>query len=223
MNTLNIKSFYHSLFQRLWSGETKEELGEYFAQGFMTIYQNQSYSIEEILERVRFSRTRYKNINKIIIDIKKINETTMLLLSRIQSIDTTNNKAVEFYNVNLDEFRENQLIKSWLLSTTPIQINNIKDKGVIEDRTIERAEKENFKKKITLLLKDHYADISLTTREVDCLFLYYSGMLAKEIALQLNLSHRTVEKHLEHVRNKLHVTTKQKLKDLLSGYTILPD
>ncbi len=46
-------------------------------------------------------------------------------------------------------------------------------------------------------------DKGLTERESQCLFVLSKGKTAKEIAIRLDLSPRTVEKHIENIKNKL--------------------
>lgn len=44
----------------------------------------------------------------------------------------------------------------------------------------------------------------MTRREMECLGLAADGLSAKEIALNLRIAPRTVERHLDQVRVKLH-------------------
>lgn len=53
--------------------------------------------------------------------------------------------------------------------------------------------------------------LKLTMREIDCLRLVIKGYTGEEIALALELSARTVETHLENIKNKVNVTNKNDL------------
>lgn len=48
-------------------------------------------------------------------------------------------------------------------------------------------------------------------RELECLKLYTKGKTSKEIASYLGLSYRTVENYLQHIKDKLNVSTKTEL------------
>lgn len=50
----------------------------------------------------------------------------------------------------------------------------------------------------------HGAGGRLTRREMECLGLAADGLSAKEIAINLRIAPRTVERHLDQVRVKLH-------------------
>jgi DNA-binding CsgD family transcriptional regulator len=47
-------------------------------------------------------------------------------------------------------------------------------------------------------------DVYLTDREVDCLYWYARGKSAKEIAIIFNKSEKTINRHLENIRQKLN-------------------
>lgn len=51
----------------------------------------------------------------------------------------------------------------------------------------------------------------LSKRETECLFYLLDGCTAKEIAAPLKLSHRTVERYIENMKNKLGCSTVSEL------------
>lgn len=53
-------------------------------------------------------------------------------------------------------------------------------------------------------LQGSYEDVYLTEKEVTCLRQFSKGFTAKEIARLLNISHRTIEHHIEHIKYKLN-------------------
>ncbi len=53
--------------------------------------------------------------------------------------------------------------------------------------------------------------VYLSKQQLSCAKLLVAGLTAKEIASQLNLSHRTVEAYLEHIKNKLYCRNKTDL------------
>lgn len=56
-----------------------------------------------------------------------------------------------------------------------------------------------------------YGDISLSSREVDCLSLLYFGYTAKQMADLLFLSARTIETHVRRLKSKLHCNNRSEL------------
>lgn len=59
-------------------------------------------------------------------------------------------------------------------------------------------------------------NIYLSSREYQCVQLLKQGYTAKKIGKLLNLSHRTVEHYLENVKNKIGVSSKNELIQMLS-------
>ncbi|MCF6776715.1 LuxR C-terminal-related transcriptional regulator [Thiotrichales bacterium 19X7-9] len=60
-------------------------------------------------------------------------------------------------------------------------------------------------------LEGQYHGISLTARELDCLYEIGKGFTMKEVAKNFNISPRTIETHLNHIKDKLSLTTKSDL------------
>ncbi|MCL4313162.1 MAG: response regulator transcription factor [Actinobacteria bacterium] len=54
----------------------------------------------------------------------------------------------------------------------------------------------------------HYSPVDLTSRELEVVKLVAQGRSNQQIALQLNISRRTVESHLHHIFDKLGVTSR---------------
>ena len=61
------------------------------------------------------------------------------------------------------------------------------------------------------LLSESYCPLSLTARQQDVVFFLIRGKSAKEIAKILHLSYRTVEFHMENIKNKLNCNTKSEV------------
>lgn len=60
-----------------------------------------------------------------------------------------------------------------------------------------------------LINSGHYEGLS--QREIECLFFLIRGKSAKETARLLNISYRTVEHHIDHIKNKLNCRSKSEL------------
>ena len=63
--------------------------------------------------------------------------------------------------------------------------------------------------------------IKLTIQQLRCLSLWFSGRTTKEIAIILNISHRTVEAHLGLIKEKLECRRKKEIFDLLERHSLL--
>lgn len=76
---------------------------------------------------------------------------------------------------------------------------------------------------VTYVIKDRFDHYNLSARESEIVFYLLRGRTAKEIAVTLNLSFRTVEKHMERIKTKMGCYNKSQLVEKawslgLSGY-----
>jgi DNA-binding CsgD family transcriptional regulator len=78
-----------------------------------------------------------------------------------------------------------------------------------EDTTIDR-----------FFIPDCENDVYLTKREAECASHMLDGATAKQIGKLLDISHRTVESHLNQVKEKLRCSTKEQLVDFLFSSNI---
>ncbi len=62
---------------------------------------------------------------------------------------------------------------------------------------------------------------SISKREYQCLFFAAQGKTAKETAKILKISPRTIEIHLQNIKNKLHCKNKARLIEFSIGKHIL--
>lgn len=77
----------------------------------------------------------------------------------------------------------------------------------------------------SLILKDKYTDMDLSSRETECLFYFMRGNSCSRIANILNLSRRTIEMYIDNVKHKMHCQNKQELieNSISRGFTsIIP-
>jgi DNA-binding CsgD family transcriptional regulator len=74
---------------------------------------------------------------------------------------------------------------------------------------------KSFTTNVHEILAQQYPDITITDREMECLFYATGGRTAKEIAQQLDLSPRTVEHYLDNLKSKFDCTSKTELRNKL--------
>lgn len=68
-----------------------------------------------------------------------------------------------------------------------------------------------FYKSATYILNSDHCPLLLTKKQEQCLFFLIRGKSLKEIATILGISHRTVEDHIDSIKNKLQCQTKREL------------
>lgn len=74
-------------------------------------------------------------------------------------------------------------------------------------------------------LQETYPNFSLTKRETMILYYFLKGNTAKQTAQILNISHRTVEQHMDRIKGKMHCANKSQIFEqaYINGFkSILP-
>lgn len=65
-----------------------------------------------------------------------------------------------------------------------------------------------------LISQNHSEHAFITERELDCLIACCRGKTTKEVAKQFSVSHRTIEKHIENLKNKFNCHHRQEVFDI---------
>lgn len=96
--------------------------------------------------------------------------------------------------------------------------------GFISDVTLYMANSSQSQNKLFSLLADELISLAysaspgvaknISTREVEILMYLCRGMTMKEIAIELDISRRTVEAHLNNIKSKLKCYTRSEMKKL---------
>jgi DNA-binding CsgD family transcriptional regulator len=85
----------------------------------------------------------------------------------------------------------------------------------LQDESITNLSKQEFFNVNHYYFGYIFEDNYLTKREVECLKLFFMGKTAKQIAKNLSISFRTVEKHIENIRIKAKLSDSSELKSRL--------
>lgn len=95
-----------------------------------------------------------------------------------------------------------------------------KHSSIVNKLNFNRA---NFFKEINhqhYFLGGQYGDISITKREAECWIAIIKGNSIKEAGRILNISSRTIETHLKHLKQKLNISSMQQLTQIFWGTSL---
>ncbi|ODN42913.1 LuxR C-terminal-related transcriptional regulator [Piscirickettsia litoralis] len=186
----------------------------FYHKKFKGHYLDQEFNLTQLTERFDYNRKNYSKINNSLIDLLLLKEGQIFTLSRFSAIDNSKDKPVEMFVTNIINISDHKIIELWSISTLQISISSPAEKIKSEDLTIESATKKKFIQSLKVATDNLDKKIVLTSREIECLYLYISGLTAKEIAKEFEISYRTVETHLLNIKNKYGISTKSQLKKL---------
>jgi DNA-binding CsgD family transcriptional regulator len=98
--------------------------------------------------------------------------------------------------------------KRIIFTKTQLSLGNYK-RTEITKKTIQFRPKNYW-------VSGNHGPVKISQREMRCVEPYTKGFSAKQIGRHLNLSHRTVETHIEHVKTKLGVSTRFEVRALIA-------
>ncbi len=104
---------------------------------------------------------------------------------------------------NVIHLQDDKIIRLHSMSTSPITMQV--DENSPENLSSAKQNKKRFLYTLEYRKKTTTDDTTLTSREIECLYLTILGLSAKEIARELGISDRTVNKHIENCRHKYGV------------------
>jgi LuxR family transcriptional regulator, quorum-sensing system regulator SolR len=131
------------------------------------------------------------------------------------------NETINFYFNNLDKIK---LFSKYFDESASSLIKNAENEKIIIPELLTPEYDLAFQKlqlvsdnQSDSFLQSQIAEKNLTTRELECLKLIVKGFSAKMVAKKLNISSRTVERHLENIKAKYHFSSRLQLIELFSA------
>jgi DNA-binding CsgD family transcriptional regulator len=87
--------------------------------------------------------------------------------------------------------------------------------------TIEHFQSRKLPISLSYEIIERFEELDLTTRESECFYYLIRSRSAKSIAAALDISQRTVESHIENIKNKLNCYNKESLVDFAYALGLL--
>ncbi len=161
--------------------------------------------------------------------VKKKNETLLYIFGATRDNYTINN----FYIRNIDLFKRFILYfndkGSTLIDRASKHRIYLPEQQIIQQDKLKKMELSPYNRKKffeetkieRLFLINQDRELYLTNREAECMAYSLKGATAKQIAKMLNISYRTVQSHIQHVKEKLDCPNKAELDNMLIESNIL--
>ncbi|KTD63111.1 helix-turn-helix transcriptional regulator [Legionella shakespearei] len=128
------------------------------------------------------------------------NNEMKLLLTEKMAIKNAENDVIGYFSTSLD------LTGTRIINLAPL---------------MESIHPENIKKgQFSMVIKQEYPDIKLSIRQTECLYYLIKGCSSAEIAKLTELSKRTVECYIDHIKDKMYCISRQQVieKAICLGY-----
>lgn len=181
-----IKSFYHP--------------------DYKCIDSSHQFDVNHKIERAILAKKTFGTYFLTIIDCHVLSDNSIMALSYFFGHDKTLNKACEKHFALYAEIKDDKIYKECLLTDPPL---NTEHTDPFTDISIERQLKERL---IHILNHPNYRHIDLSAKQLECLYLYLLGDSYELIGKKLYISKKTVDSHLNAVKDKCKLLSMKELK-----------
>jgi DNA-binding CsgD family transcriptional regulator len=195
--------FLVSLLKDVWSKPNSPKFSNYYATDVKLYFRDQVLGADAIRNRIE-NFLKFSRLELAIENALAIND---LIISQGRHIGF-DDKTKKYFMIQTGivyRMKESKITEVWLLDN----VNVPYESAYYDDNS------SSLERDVVLQFLTKIVSKALTKRELECLFLMLEGKTAKEIAIILKISYRTVETYLEKIKIKLNCQHKHELRDKL--------
>lgn len=178
---------------------------KYYTKDFRGHSSDQIFDGEDIKNRINTLKQYMKDMK---VEIEQIMVVGNLITAsnKFSCINKITNNVYEMLQFNTFLIEDRKIKESWMILDRG---NGLKDINMYTYESamlpfeINKKNKEEYLKTLdTVLNSEQFNNIKLTSLEKECLYYYLNGFSAKEAAIELNFSPRTIETYLLHIKER---------------------
>lgn len=213
------KNFVSSLMENLFVEGKIELVNKFYTQDVIFHYHDEIFCLDEIRKRILAIKNNTIKYHIMVEDIVVISD---LIVFRVkQTWMNIKNKALnESLVLGVYRMRGKKVCEGWLMMDEPTWSYAETNRNFIESMQafqLNLRDKKNFLKRLSVASQFH-GITRLSKTEQECLYYYFHGFSAKETALKMGLSFRTIESYLANIKDRFGCKTKLELrKKIFSG------
>lgn len=183
-----------------------ETMKEFFHPEYKGIDGSTEFNSDHKIERAILAKKTFGTYFLSLIGAHVLSENRVMSLSYFFGHDKTLNKACEKHFAIYSEIKDDKIYKECLLTDPPL---NTEHTDPFTDISIEKRLKKRL---INILNHTNYRDIDLSAKQLECLYLYLLGDSYELIGKKLYISKKTVDSHLNAVKDKCKLLSMKELK-----------
>ena len=175
-------------------------------------YKDEVFGRDEIENRVRAIRDYTKDCNFKVQEVIRVSDEIITFSCKQSWRDKAHNTFHNLLVFGVYKMRKRKVAEVWMI----LDIDAKRYSEINKDFTNNMREfehhqktKEDFFYKLTIQNNLH---TKLSIIEQECLYYYFHGFSAKETALEMRISPRTVESHIADIKDKFACRTKHELR-----------
>lgn len=214
-------SFFKELYLNIFINGKVDLLPNYYTSDFIGHSNSDLFDVEDIKNRVSVLHEYFRDIKH---EVKKImiSDRLVTISSVVSFAHKKNLKIYEISQFGTYLIHDGKIKESWLVfdnelgSYRQYNLESLQDEAdIMKPFEINQKNREKYIERIIAALKTINRGITLSARELECLYYYLSGYSAKETAEYMDISPRTVESYLVGIRNKFGCKNRIELRNIL--------
>lgn len=215
------REFYNQLYLDVFTNGNVGRLMDFYHPDFIGHCNNEMFDIKDVRDRIVFIQEHLRYIK---IETKEIMITNNII-TLVNKIMFTTKYSDSIYEISehITGVIENRKIKeTWVISSQQVgpyqqyhQFSWRHQSDLLKPFEINQKSKQYEIENINTALKLNKDAVKLTKQELECLYYYLNGYTAKETALEMKLSPRTIESYISHIKYKFNCKNRFELRNIL--------
>jgi len=201
---------------KVWDQGLTDEIENIYTQDVVGHSNEQEFNFEDIQNRIR-SLNEYSSKRLFSLFGKEIVIGDLLVFQMRQVwLRPADQGLCESHVLVVYRIRNGKVGELWLQSDEEIQDYTLENSNLadyLDKFSVAAKDKSAFLQQMTDAL--HFMEkhaVKLSSIEIECLFYYFNGYSAKEVARVMGISHRTVEGYLSNIKSKFNCSTRRELR-----------
>lgn len=212
------KQFLQTLLEDVFPNGRVERAKDFYARDVIGHFDDEIIHFDDIEKRLIAIRDNTKRCK---FEVKKFFVIGDMLAFRVKQSWVTIDDGL-FNNLTLFgiyKFRDGKICEIWATydgdNTPPYTLTNKNFKKHMLPYEMNQKTKTEFLQHLKTAQYLYGLTIKLSEAEENCLYYYFHGFSAKETAIKMDLSFRTVETYLAQIKDKFSCKTKRELRKKL--------
>lgn len=212
---IEAEKFFKELWEDLFVSGDVDRLSDFYLENIIVHYGNETIGFNDLKKRILILKNKTKNYCKVR-DVTLIDKSLFFLVCEQSWINKNDESFHELLVFVIYRILNKKVCEMWLSLEYP----TVKYKTINTDFTqymqrfeLNQKSKHNFMSRMDIVLDINTNEsIKLSKTEKECLYYYFNGFSAKETALEMSLSARTIETYLAIIKEKFMCHDKRSLR-----------
>lgn len=212
--------FVNKLINALYSGDI-EFIKQSYSEDLIAHYGAITFTRDDVINRAIYNVETYEAQSHHLLQLITF-DNVIVYRDRQMGMNKQTQQRLDLELTGVYRLRGDTIVEAWLLTSATFDYKakpgehdglQLARAGILQ--TDFSTGLKSFTDNINQLLAEHFPNITITEREMECLFYTVGGRTAKETAKLLALSPRTIEHYLDNLKSKFNCSTKSELRNIL--------